>query len=198
MDNGNIHIDCPWCESMNVYGDALCMSCKEMLPIFSDNNCEPKPTQPIRILPKVFKKKLLNDYFLFPLIATLISFILCVIFYSAIIIPLLALFATSIASIYGYFKYVKKKEVYEYKNAVLSKIISWRPMKIHTDEGVLKSDDKIVLNYSFHINHKEYFFLKETDRNNYLVPLFILSNPVIWILVDEDDIENHVFYPPVF
>lgn len=140
----------------------------------------------------------MKDYLLFPLIATLISFIFCVIFYTAIIIPLLALFSTSIASIYGYFKYKKKIDIYSNKNAALSNIISYRPMKIYTDDGVLKSDDKIVLNYSFHINHREYFFTKEVDRNNYLLPLSVLTNPVIWIIVDSNDIENHVFYPPIF
>jgi hypothetical protein len=65
-------------------------------------------------------------------------------------------------------------------------------MKIYTDEDISKSDDKIVLNYSFILNNREYFFQKETDRSNYLIPISLLNIATIWVVVDKDESSKHI------
>ncbi len=200
-ENRKIDIYCPWCDSLNNYGDIVCVDCKESLPIFYEGATEPIPSLPIRILPQKFKRKLYREYFLYPLLITIISTIFFLFLYNSVLINLfivIAIFSSSIATIYGYWKYKQNIGIYIYGLTSLAKIISYRAMKIYTDEDISKSDDKIVLNYSFILNNREYFFQKETDRSNYLIPISLLNIATIWVVVDKDDVSKHNFYPPVF
>lgn len=203
MNDEHIYIDCPWCETSNVYGDLICLKCKYSLPLFTENHCEPKPNDPIRIIPKSFLYILKKEYFLYPLaffLTTLLALLFCVInsmpFF--VLFALLGIFASSIGTLYGYYKYLKIKKLYQIGLQIPSQIISYRAMRIFTDHGVFKSDDNIVLEYSFKLNDTEYFFQKEAERNNYLIPISELNSVTIWVIVDKDDETNHVFYPPIF